>query len=51
MRKKSQWSPGSIVLWLIAAILATLIVCTRADPKPEPSGVPGEVELEVEIVE
>jgi hypothetical protein len=52
MRDKSQWTPGGIVLWLIAAILATLIVCTERDPEPEPPpGAPVEVELEVEIID
>ena len=51
MREKSQWTPGSIALWLIAAILATLLVCTRAEPKTEPSRAPGGVELDVEIVD
>jgi hypothetical protein len=51
MREKSQWSPASIALWLIAAIVATLILCDGADPKPGPSGAPGGVDLDFEIVE
>ena len=51
MRDKNQWTPGGIILWLIAAILATLLVCTGADPEPGPSPASGEVELEVEIVD
>lgn len=51
MREKSQWTPGGIALWLIAAILATLLVCARADPNPQPAPAREEVELEVEIVE
>jgi hypothetical protein len=51
MREKNQWTPGGVVLWLIAAILATLIMCTQTDSKPKPSEGPGEVELEVEIVD
>jgi hypothetical protein len=47
VRKKSQWTAGGIVLWLIAAILATLIVCTRIEPDPEPPSASGEVELEI----
>ncbi len=53
MRAKSQWTPGGIVLWLIAAILATLVVCFGAEPdsvEPAPDrGRP--IELEVEVVE
>jgi hypothetical protein len=51
MRAKSQWTSGGIVLWLIAGILATLIVCGRTEPDPESAGTAREVELDVEIVE
>ena len=51
MREKSQWTPAGVVLWLIAAILATLIVCGRTELEPTPAGTSGAVELEVEIVE
>lgn len=49
MRAKSQWTPGGIVLWLIAAILASLVVCSQlpsdtADPAPA-----DEIEFEVEL--
>jgi hypothetical protein len=47
MREKSQWTVGGIALWLIAAILATLIVCTRIEPDPDPPGTADEVELEI----
>jgi hypothetical protein len=47
MRAKSQWTPGGIALWLIAAILATLVVCSQTELKREPSGSPDEVEFEV----
>ena len=47
MRAKSQWTPGGITLWLIAAILATLIVCSET-PCQAPEGSPSdEIELEV----
>jgi hypothetical protein len=47
MRAKSQWTPGGITLWLIAAILATLIVCSET-PKQAPEPAPSdEIELEV----
>ena len=48
MRAKSQWTPGGLGLWLIAAILATAIVCGQLEP-----GQPSEeadVEVEVEVV-
>jgi hypothetical protein len=49
MRTKSQWSPGGIVLWLIAAILATLIVCTETEPDEKPELSPAEVEFELQV--
>ena len=48
MRAKTQWTPGGIVLWLIAAILATLVVCSQAKREPEPSKSRDEVEFEVQ---
>jgi len=53
MRAKSQWTPGGIVLWLIAAILATLVVCFGAEPDSvEPASDRGRpIEQEVEVVE
>lgn len=47
MRPKSQWNPEIVALWLIAAILATLIVCSKKPPAFEP---PAET-IEVEAVE
>jgi hypothetical protein len=40
-------------LWLIAAIVASLIVCSqsRPTPEPEPAAPTGEFDLEVDIVE
>lgn len=51
MRPKSQWTPGNVVLWLIAAIAATLIVCSQlpSASRPPPEG-DGE-NLDVEIVD
>ena len=51
MRAKSQWTPGGIVLWLIAAILATFIVCTATAPDENRELSPAEVEFEVEGLE
>jgi hypothetical protein len=51
VRARSQWTPGSIVLWLIAAVIATFIVCSQIPASQErPSGA-GDAELEVEIVD
>jgi hypothetical protein len=47
VRPKTEWNPGIIALWLIAAILATLIVCSKKQPALEP---PAET-IEVEAVE
>lgn len=51
MRAKSQWTPGGIALWLIAAILATLVVCSQAGREPKPPVPEGEIEFEVEVAE
>ncbi|MDH3817752.1 MAG: hypothetical protein OES21_04010 [Myxococcales bacterium] len=51
MRAKSKWTPGGIVLWLIAAALATLIVCSRSEPASAPPPAMDDVEVEVELVE
>lgn len=51
MRAKSQWTPGGIVLWLIAAILATLVVCSEVEPKPASPDMQRDIEFEVETVE
>ena len=47
MRTKSKWTPGGIALWLIAAILATVIVCSEAPPKPDEIAPADEVEVDV----
>lgn len=51
MRAKSQWTPGSIVLWLIAAILATLVVCSDLPPPPDEADGTAGTTVEFEIVE
>lgn len=48
MRAKSQWTLGGVTLWLIAAILATLVVCSQTASDPRLPGESSEVELEVE---
>ena len=51
MRAKSKWTSGGIVLWLIAAAVATLIVCSRSRPASGPPAVTDEIEFEVEVIE
>jgi len=51
VRAKSKWTPGGIVLWLIAAIVATFVVCSQSQPAAGPAVPADEGELEVEIVE
>lgn len=51
MRVESKWTPRGILLWLIAAIAATLIVCSQLPTAPEPEAPTGEFELDVDIVE
>ena len=48
MRAKSQWTPGGIVLWLVAALIATVLVCSE---RRSGSGRLGsdEVKLEVDV--
>jgi hypothetical protein len=48
-RKKSEWTLGGVGLWLIAAILATVFVCSRSGPPPDPPEPA--IEVEVEVVE
>ena len=51
MRAKSKWTPGGIVLWLIAAAIATLIVWSQSQPASAPPPSADDVEVEVEFVE
>jgi hypothetical protein len=51
VRAKSKWTPGGIVLWLIAAAAATLIVCSQLRPPSGPPSATDEVEFEVEAIE
>lgn len=51
MRAKSQWTPGGIVLWLIAALVATLIVCSQSQPASAPPTATDDVEIEVQVTE
>lgn len=51
MRVNTKWTPSGIVLWLIAAIVATLVVCSKAPPPDSESEGPVEIDFEVETVE
>jgi len=51
MRVSTKWTPSGIVLWLIAAVVATLVVCNKAPPPDARPEVPAEIEFEVETVE
>jgi hypothetical protein len=51
MRVYTKWTPSGIVLWLIAAVVATLVVCNQT-PQPDPRPkAPAEIEFEVETVD
>ena len=51
MRAKSKWTPGGSLLWLIAAVLASVVVCSLSKPAAEPPDVTEEVEIELESME
>ncbi|MBW1760111.1 MAG: hypothetical protein JRG67_03560 [Deltaproteobacteria bacterium] len=51
MRAKSKWTPGGIVLWLIAAAIASLIVWSQSRPASAPPPSIDDVEVEVEFIE
>ncbi|MBW2381447.1 MAG: hypothetical protein JRG70_18200 [Deltaproteobacteria bacterium] len=51
VRAKSKWTPGGIVLWLIAAAIASLIVWSQSRPASAPPPSIDDVEVEVEFIE
>ncbi|HET6416890.1 MAG TPA: hypothetical protein VFG22_11390 [Polyangiales bacterium] len=51
MRAQSKWTATGIVLWLIAAVAATLLVCSETAPPPEAAATPQGDEVEVGLVE
>ena len=51
MRVNTKWTPSGIVLWLIAAVVATLVVCNETQPPDARRNAPAEIEFEVETVE
>lgn len=50
MRVRSEWTPGGIVLWLIAAIVATFVVCTQTE-KTEPPATAPDPPVDFELLE
>jgi len=51
VRAQSKWTATGIVLWLIAAVAATLFVCSEKGPPPETASTPQGDEVEVELLE
>ncbi|MDH3624707.1 MAG: hypothetical protein OES69_05940 [Myxococcales bacterium] len=51
MRVYTKWTPSGIVLWLIAAVVATLVVCNQTPPPDPRPKAPAEIEFEVETVD
>ncbi|MEM8609897.1 MAG: hypothetical protein AAGF92_22585 [Myxococcota bacterium] len=49
MRVNAKWTPSGMILWLIAAGIATLVVCRGAREAEPPRPAPTEVEFEVEM--
>jgi hypothetical protein len=51
VRAQSKWTATGIVLWLIAAVAATLFVCSKTGPPPETATTPQGDEVEIELLE
>jgi len=51
MRAKSKWTPGGVVLWLMAAAAATFVVCSQARPVSAPPFAAEHPEVDIELVE
>lgn len=51
MRAKNQWTPGGLVLWLIAAVAATFLVCSKSPPEQGTPESSASDEVEVEVLE
>jgi hypothetical protein len=51
VRVESKWTPGTVILWLIAAVVATFIVCSQSLPKLGPPADSTEVDFELKVVE
>ena len=48
MRVNAKWTPSGMLLWLVAAVVATFVVCVGAEPEPSRQPLPAEVEFELE---
>lgn len=51
MRAKSKWTLGGVVLWLMAAVAATFIVCSQARPVSAPPSTADHPVVDIELVE
>ncbi len=52
MRARSQWTLEGIILWLVAAVVATLAVCSQPPPPAPGPPAPGDdAEVELEVLE
>jgi hypothetical protein len=55
MHVKSEWTPSGVALWLIAAIAATLVVCSQLpEAAPAPGPTPAEApnpEVDFQVVQ
>ena len=51
MRAKSKWTLGGVVLWLMAAVAATFVVCSQARPVSAPPLAADHPEVDIELVE
>ncbi|MEM7436233.1 MAG: hypothetical protein AAF436_13830 [Myxococcota bacterium] len=54
MRVNARWTPSVLLLWLVAAGIATFVVCSgsvQPDPpvRPAERPVPGDTEVEFDI--
>jgi len=51
VRPQRKWTASGVVLWLIAAVAATLFVCSETGPPSETAATPEGDEVEIELVE
>ena len=51
MRVDAKWTPSGIVLWLIAAVVATLTICSQSPSREPAHSEPAQIEFEVETVD
>ena len=48
MRVNAKWTPSGLLLWFVAAVVATFVVCVGAKPEPPTQEPPTEIEFEVQ---